>query len=313
MTSRAARAAGAVSILLGLAVASPLLRHDAAAAKFGDWSVPVNLGSVVNTEYGEVAAHVSKDGLSLYFASNRPASYGSFGGEDLWVSQRASQDAAWGTPVNLGAVVNTASIDRSPALSRDGHYLFFASDRTGGLGGLDVWVAWRANTRDDFGWEAPVNLGAPVNSASTDAGPNFFENDDAGVPLLFMATNRPGGPGGLDVYVSALAGGQFGPPALIPELNTPQLDLTPGVRHDGLEIVIASSRPGGAGSQDLWVATRASVSEPWSVPVNLGVPINSSAPENFPTLSADRRALFFDSARVGGFGGSDLYVSTRER
>ena len=308
MNRRCAPPAGVLLVLAGSLVTATLFHPtDVGAAKFGVWSAPVNLGAVVNTGYLELAPQTSKNGLSLYFASDRPESYGSFGGEDLWVSQRSSTGGPWALPMNLGQAINTEWTERSPAFSRDGHYLFFASDRPGGLGGLDIWVSWRANSHDDFGWEAPVNV-AVLNSASTDAGPTFFEGGDAGVPLLYMASNRPGGP--LDIYVSELLNGAFRPPMPVLELNTAQADLTPGVRHDGLEIVIATNRPGGAGGNDLWVATRPDVGAPWSTPVNLGVPINSGSGESFPIISADRRSLFFTSSREGG---GDLYVSTRTR
>jgi Tol biopolymer transport system component len=304
---------GLVALAVALAVALPPgHREGLAAPAFGPWTDPVNLGALVNTEFDESGAHTSKDGLSLYFHSNRPASYGSFGQDDLWVSQRPSIDAPWGLPMNLGPTINTAAVERTPALSRDGHYLFFASTRQGGMGGLDIWVSWRANPHDDLGWEPPVNLSA-VNSTVTDAAPSFFENDEAGVPHLYMASNRAGS---LDIWVSEFIGGAFQASVLIPALSTPQNDLAPSIRHDGLEIVFVSNRPGSA-FLDLWAATRASVGAPWSVPVNLGAPVNTAATpgfpgtEGFPTISADRKALFFNSDRPGGFGEEDLYMSTR--
>lgn len=285
--------------------------YSAASPMYSDWSEAVNLGQVVNSTANDFAPHISKNGLSLYFASTRP---GGFGGEDLWVSQRAGRDDPWGPPVNLGPTINTGSLERSPALSRDGHLLFFATDRPGGFGGLDIWFSWRAHTRDDFGWQPPVNLGEAINTSATDAGPNYFENDDVGIPLLFLASNRPGGAGGLDIYVSELAtNGTFAPPVPVNELNGPALDLTPGIRFDGLEIVIASNRAGTIGGADLWFSTRETVGDSWSVPVNLGPAVNSASGETFPSLSSDREALFFDSGRPGGFGGSDLYVSTRTK
>jgi hypothetical protein len=303
----AARTAG-IALLAGLALFSV---YSAASVRYSDWSAPANLGPVVNSASEDFAPHISRNELSLYFASTRP---GGFGGEDLWVSRRATRDDPWGPPVNLGPIVNTGANDRSPALSRDGHLLFFASNRAGGLGGLDLWVSWRAHTRDDFAWQPPVNLGALVNTAATDAGPNYFENDDAGIPLLFLASNRPGGAGGLDIYVSALtASGAFGAPVPVTELNGPTQDLTPGIRFDGLEIIIASDRVGTVGGQDLWVSTRETAGDSWSSPVNLGPVVNSSSSENFPSLSSDREALFFNSNRPSGFGGSDLYVSTRTK
>jgi peptidoglycan-associated lipoprotein len=213
--------------------------------------------------------------------------------------------------MNLGGTINTGANERTPALSRDGHYLFFASDRSGGLGGLDIWVSWRANTHDVFGWESPVNLGTAINSPATDGGPTFFANDDAGIPQLYMTSSKAGGLGGIDIYVSALAGGEFQPPTPVSELNTAQFDLTPSIRHDGLEIAFASDRPGGAGGRDLWSATRSSANATWSTPVNLGALVNSASGENFPSLSADRTSLLFSSDRPGGLGATDIYVSTR--
>ena len=114
-----------VCFFLGVGVLiSPL-----AAAKFSDWSLPVNLGPVVNSQFEDFAPQVSKNGLSLYFTSTR--SPGSLGGEDLWVSQRAREGDAWEPPINLGPAINTPSNERSPGFSRDGHFLFFA---TGGGG-----------------------------------------------------------------------------------------------------------------------------------------------------------------------------------
>src|SRR5690348_8447546 len=136
--------------LLAIAIFPAYHRDGLAAPSYSAWSAPTNLGSFVNTEFQESGPHTSKDGRTLYFSSTRPASYGSFGGEDLWVSQRASADAPWGPAMNLGGTINTGANERTPALSRDGHYLFFASDRPGGFGGLDIWVSWRAHTQDIF-------------------------------------------------------------------------------------------------------------------------------------------------------------------
>jgi Tol biopolymer transport system component len=302
--------AGALLIALSLlaSIATGLFR-DVLAAQYSDWSTPVNLGGVINSQLTDFGTAVSKKGLSLYFASGRSSP---FGGEDLWVAQRPSENAPWGAPLNLGGVVNSSSNDRSPALSRDGHYLFFASDRPGGSGGLDLWVSWRAHVHDDFAWEAPVNL-ASVNSPATDAGPSFFENDELGSPQLYLASTRPGGAGGLDIWVSTLTGGSWNTPVLVGELNTTQNDLFPTIRHDGREIIIVSNRAGTIGGNDLWMATRKRVDDPWSAPVNLGPGVNSTSADQAPSLSPDRQTLYFGSSRSGGFGSSDLYFSTRTK
>ena len=192
--------------------------------------------------------------------------------------------------------------------------MFFVSERPGGVGGDDIWASWRTNIHDDFAWQPPINLGPGVNTATFDGGGAFFENDEAGTPLLFFGSTRAGGPGGEDIYVSAqTAEGSFGPATLVSELSSPQADRRPTIRFDGLEIIFFSNRPGTFGGADLWASTRQSVFDSWSVPENLGPVVNSTSNDAPSYLSSDGRTLFFTSDRPGGFGGLDLYVTTRTK
>lgn len=285
------------------------------AGAFGDWSPPANLGDGVNSAFEDFLPELSKNGRSLYFSSNRP---GPFGGEDLWVSRRASPNDPWGPAENLGAVINGPFNERSPALSRDGHLLFFASTRPGGSGGFDIWVSWRAHTHDDFGWQAPVNLGSGVNSPAGDFGPSYFENDDLGIPTLFFASSRPG-VGGVDIYRSEMnAAGSFGPATLVTELSTPHNDFRPTIRFDGLEAIFDSNRPAppdivGVGLRDLWLSTRSSTSAPWSPPQHLGNVVNGPFNDSLAALSGGGFTLVLTSDRPEGFGGNDLYQTSRAR
>jgi hypothetical protein len=298
----------AASLIVVAALALPL--SLVAMPAFQPWSEPIHLGPVLNSAFEEEGPEISKDGLSLYFYSLRP---GGLGGEDLWVSQRPDPDAAWGPAVNLGHVLNTTANERAPAVSRDGHLLFFATNRPGGRGGLDLWVSRREHIHDDFGWEAPLNLGA-INSAGNDTGPTFFENDGTGTPQLYFVSNRPGGLGLADIHVSEQApDGSFGAAVPVPELNSPQLETRPTIRHDGREIILTSQRPGGFGGSDLWVAVRDHGSDPWSAPENLGPTVNTSFAEGTPGLSSDGTLLFLHSDRPGVLGDDDLYVSVRTK
>jgi hypothetical protein len=294
-------------LLITIVLASPQ-----AAPRYSDWSEPVNLGADINSPSVDGGPALSRDGLSLYFHSNRP---GGFGGFDIYVSERASVSAPWGTPQNLGPVVNSdALLEATPALSRDEHWLFFQSDRAGGFGQSDLWASYRVNTHDNFAWQTPVNLGPIVNSASPDGGPSFFENDASGPPMLFFTSSRPGGLGGNDLYVSTLtADGTFGPAALISELSSSSNDQKPSVRFDGLEMFFFSDRIGSLGSFDLWASTRETPSQAWSAPVNLGPVVNSAAVEQQPFIASDRETLYFQSNRPGGFGSFDIYVTTRTK
>jgi WD40 repeat protein len=283
----------------------------AAAPQYSDWSPAFNLGAVVNSAFNDGGPAVSKDGLSLFFGSDRP---GGSGGFDLFVSQRASVDAPWGPPVNLGVSVNSSANDNVPILSRDQHWMFFNSTRSGGFGGVDLWASYREHIQDDFGWQPPVNLGDAVNSSFLDQAAGYIENGEGGTPLLFFNSDRPGGMGGADIYSSpVLPDGSFGPPTPVLELNSSSQDQRASLRFDGLEVVFFSNRIGTLGGFDLWASTRDAVFDAWSAPVNLGSVINTGANEQQPHLAGDRRTLYFVSDRPGGFGAQDLYVATRTR
>src|SRR5438034_1733573 len=207
-----------------------------AAQGFSDWSPPVNLGPTVNTGFIDAGPALSKDGLSLYFNSNRP---GGFGGNDIWVSRRATREDAWGAPVNLGPTINTASNEDTPSFSRDGHTMYFNSDRPGGFGLRDIYISRRMNTRDDFMWEEPVNAGPGLNRAFIDTAASYYDKEKAGPPLLYFGSNRTAGL--YDIYVSAqAANGSWGPAVLVPELSSPLNEQRPSVRFDGLELFLDS-------------------------------------------------------------------------
>lgn len=288
--------------------ASPL---SAAGPTYTPWSMPVSLGPTINSTATDSGPALSKDGLSLYFYSNRP---GGFGGNDIWVSQRDSTDDAWGAPVNLGPTINTTGSEIVPAFSRDSHWMFFSSDKAGGYGLADIWASWRPNIHDDFGWQTPVNLGPGVNSSANDNGVGYFANDD-GPPQLYFGSDRGGPLGNTDLYVSEQqSDGTWGPASLVPGLSSPAADNRPTLTHNGLEIFFYSARAGGLGATttDIWASTRDSLDSPWSAPVDLGPPVNSSASELHPYISSDDETLLFSSSRPGATG-LDLYMSTRSK
>jgi len=307
------RAAGLACMLL-------VAMHGAVAAddgqpQFSEWSAAVNFGPVVNSTADDAFPFISKDGRSLYFASNRP---GGFGGFDIWVSQRRTVRDPWGPPQNVGPNINSSSNELTPALSPDGRRLYFGSTGPGGFGAEDLYVSRRRNRRDDFGWRPSENLGSGVNTDASEGGPFHFEDDETGTTTLYFNSDRLGGIGSFDIYASALQEGDedevFGPAVLVEELSTPLIDRRPVIRRDGRELLLESNRPGAiGGSLDLWVSTRASTSDVWSTPVNLGPVVNSAAVEARPALSFRGTELYFNSNRPGGFGSQDLYISARTR
>jgi hypothetical protein len=216
---------------------------------------------------------------------------------------------------NLGPKFNPGDGFAScPALSRDQHWLFFATDGLDGFGDLDVFASFREDTSDNFAWEAPINLGKGVNSRFGDSGETFFVDPETGVLTMYFASNRlGGGSDDWDIYVSSLGDdGTFVPAVLVPELNSPRRDAHPTITRDGLEILLASNREGSiGGSLDLWVSRRATTQDAWSTPVNLGSVVNTADDERAPYLSGDGQRLYFTSNRPGCCGGNDFYVTTR--
>jgi hypothetical protein len=282
-------------------------------AKFSAWSEPANLGPLINSEYSDATPWVSPDALRLYFASTRPV--GGFGDFDIYVSQRKSVNDPWGKPQNLGEAINTAYTDATPSITPDGHWLYFISNRPGFCGLADIFVSYREDTEDDFAWGAPSNLGCVINTERPEWGTNYFEDPETGaITLYFTSSNRPEGIGGWDIYMSSLdKDGSFGPGFLVRELSGSDDDFLTSIRHDGLEMFVESTRPGGSGGRDLWVSTRSSTSEKWSDPINLGGIVNSEANDGDPSLSFDGTTLYFFSDRPGGSGDRDLYVTTRKK
>ena len=281
------------------------LIESASGEQFSDWSPPVSLGPIINTEFDDSGAFISRDGLRLYFNSNRP---GGFGGLDIYVSKRATVCDPWGPPENLGPTVNSTANDQTAAISPDGRRLYFASDRPGGFGGLDIYVSTRRNKRDDFAWGPPQNLGSAVNTTQPEFVGSLLREKRPRREVLYFAR---GAVGERDLYVTRRnPGDSFEVAVPIEDINGPFDDARPTVRRDGLEMFFDSNRPGTEGALDIWVTTRARTSHPWSDPVNV-TSLNSAALDARPLLSYDGTTIYFHSGRPGGSGRFDIHVSTR--
>jgi hypothetical protein len=214
------------------------------------WDPFTNVGAPINTQFNEGTPSISSDGLSLFFCSDRP---GGRGLHDLWVSTRPTVDAAWGTPLNLGGIVNSPDLDWTPCISADGLSLFFAAiNRPGGMGYGDLWVTRRASLSGP--WGPPENLGPNVNSAAYDDTWPCLSPD--GLTLLFYSDRAPGHGGG-DLWMStrATTDAEWEPAFnLGPAVNTISNESSPNVSADGRWLFFMSDRAGGAGDHDIWQA-----------------------------------------------------------
>jgi hypothetical protein len=277
-------------VLLGF-VAAIVLVNGIANADF-TFGEPVNLKSVIPAIDPALDYSIcfSFDGLEIYIGSDRP---GGHGWGDLWVFKRDSTDADWAPPDNLGTVVNSPDDELSPCISADGLELYFISNQPGGYGSMDIYMTARATMNDP--WGQPVNLGPKVNSPNFDTCPWISSN---GLEL-YVQSNRSGGYGGFDIYVSrrTTANDPWNDSVnLGPVVNSTYNDAAPSLSPDGLLLFFqdfGTLRPGGYGDGDMWMARRASLSDPWDPPVNLGSVVNSATQENSPKVSPDGSTLYF--------------------
>ena len=153
------------------------------------WSEPINLGLVVNSEYWDSQPTFSSNGKTLYFASKRPGGKGS---SDIWKTDLGS-DGEWSRPVNLGDSINTKEMEMAPFIHPDDQTLYFSSKGHLGMGGLDLFYS----RKDANGmWRKPVNLGYPIN---TNADEITLVVNAAG-NLAYISSDKLGGKGSQDIY-----------------------------------------------------------------------------------------------------------------
>jgi len=205
-----------------------------------EWGPAMNLGPTVNspTTHNEGCPSISADGLELFFSGQYwQGNATGYGESDLWVTRRVSLSDPWGSPENLGASVNTAGNDCEPSISADGLSLYFASERSGGFAGWNLWMSTRKTKGNP--WEEPVNLGEPVNSYGAHA-PSISSD---GLVLFFSSGSSRGGLGQRDIWMTRRATDTslWGEPVnLGPTINTSAHDLVPFVSRDGCTLYVCS-------------------------------------------------------------------------
>lgn len=183
--------------------------------------------------YDDSDPHMTKDGKTLYFVSSRPHEDSVPVTADIWVAEKTGE-GIWGIPQRLQEPLNSEATEYSPRTDGDGN-LYFASDRPGGLGQGDLYVAMKNGNS----FSAPVNLGAVVN---TDKGEWNLEISEDGTILIFEASQRETNlsPYG-DLYICFKNGEAWSEPQTLAELNTTGSDLYPELSEDMQQLYYTSS------------------------------------------------------------------------
>jgi serine/threonine protein kinase/Tol biopolymer transport system component/tetratricopeptide (TPR) repeat protein len=212
----------------------------------------------------------------------------------------AHADFTFGTPTNLGPPINSSFDESSPCISYDGRELYFTS-------WIDAWdvATFRTARREtvDDPWGEPVNLAPPLKGV-------FTSSISADGQSLYIDEDRM--PGDIRVATRTSVSDPWGTPEKLgPNVNSAAHDIGPCISADGLELYFCSNRSGGYGSWDVWVSTRATVSDPWGKAVNLGSQINSPAFDGHPFITPDGLTLLIGSRRPGGRGDQDIWFTRR--
>jgi outer membrane protein OmpA-like peptidoglycan-associated protein/tetratricopeptide (TPR) repeat protein len=207
----------------------------------GAWEAPQKFAAPINSASHEAALALSADGKELYL-------YKDYKGGGIYVS-RQTPAGQWSEPEALGAPFNSAGYEPSISLSDDGQYAFFSSDREGGLGGLDLYVAFR---QPDGLWSEALNLGPAVNSPFDEDAPYIDSKNN----VLFFSSRGHDSMGGYDIFRSSINGSLWSQAENMGlPVNSPFDDiyfiLSPDEKHG----YYASDRPGGMGEKDIYLAT----------------------------------------------------------
>ncbi|MDB4655382.1 OmpA family protein [Flavobacteriales bacterium] len=261
---------------------------------------PKNLGETVNTDQYEYFPVLTADEQTLVFTRNQRRSAATDYQEDFYVSL-SDEEGNWSQAMNFGEPINTDDNEGAQTITADGSQLFFIGcNRKDGKGSCDIYRALRKGKK----WGKPVNLDSPVNSSKWETQPSI----SADGKTLYFVSNRAGGYGGPDIWVTQLAPNNEWtvPRNLGEEINTPFAEETPFIHPDGKTLYFTSNGHVGMGEKDIYM-TKKQADGSWSEPKNLGYPINTWNDEQGLFVAATGENAYFSSDRKGGYGKLDLY------
>jgi hypothetical protein len=258
-----------------------------------------NFGAGINSSFHEYSPLISSDGHTIIFTSNRSIDdYKVKSGtnfEDIYIAHKNGDQ--WGDPQKISENINIKFHDAAAWLSADGKtLLLYYEEGTG-----DIYTS----KLEDTGWTQPVPLNKNINT------PLFWETSacmSADGKKLYFSSNRPGGRGELDIWVSqADDKGEWGKPINLGlTINTPLNEDSPFIHADGVTLFFSSDGHPTMGSNDIFRTEF--VDGKWSKPVNLGYPINSIEYDGFFSLSSDKKTGYYSAVREDGVGNADIYT-----
>jgi len=263
--------------------------HSSADYEF----VPVNLGDSINSARSEYYPSFTIDDSILVFTRRGEGIREDFV-ESIITPKGYSKATIIKGDINLEPSKGAINI------SQDGEWLLFAGNFAGkGFGDFDLYISYDTPT----GWSEPINLGANINTEFWESSPSLSPDKNA----LYFSSNRPGGYGGKDLYVSYRVNGKWqSAENMGPEINTGGDEIAPFVHADGQTLYYTSDGLPGYGGTDLYVMHKIA-DKKWSKPENLGYPINTIQNEGSLFVASDGITAYYASDRADTRGFLDLY------
>lgn len=262
---------------------------------------PVRLPSNINSPQGDYAPLLDPTGTRLYFTSKRLGGMAKDevgkeeGDEDAYVIEKNGD--SWSEPKLLPEPINTPQNEGADFISADGQMMGFTSSRDGGVGNADIYIS----TLEGSQWSKPVNMGNVVNSEEWDANSTISYDNNR----IIFVSKRAGTYGAADLYMTERnILGQWGPAVNMGGiLNTPFTEHSPFLSQDGKTLYFSSNGHPGYGGNDLFKSVLENGK--WSLPVNLGRPLNTEGDDDFFTIGGSGEKGYFSSDRGGK--ASDLF------
>ena len=263
-----------------------------------------NMGTATNSTYADYSPVLSADQRTIFFTSRRTGSTGGLKDdegnfmEDIYMSTKTAN--GWSQATNIGAPINTESNEASVGISPDGQTILIYKDDNGD-GNI------YSTTLNGDKWSTPVKLNDNINTKYWE--PSAYISADGNT--LYFVSNRPGGFGGRDLYISKKTptGDWAKAKNMGSAINTPYDEDAPFIHADGITISFSSNGHSTMGGFDIFNSMLSNDSI-WSEPMNVGYPINTTDDDAFYVISPDGQNAYFSSFREGGLGEKDNYMAT---
>jgi outer membrane protein OmpA-like peptidoglycan-associated protein/tetratricopeptide (TPR) repeat protein len=263
-----------------------------------------NLGNTVNSNSADYSPVLSADQNTIFFTSRRAETTGGQKDddgnnmEDIYMAKRTAK--GWSKAENIGADINTEWHEATVGISPDGQTILIYKDDKGD-GNI------YSTSLDGDKWSIPVKLNENINSKNWE--PSAFISADG--RTLYFTSDRPGGFGGRDIYMSHRDyGGDWEKAVNMgTNINTPYDEDAPFIHPDGTTLSFSSNGHNTMGGFDIFTSLISNTGN-WSEPVNVGYPISTTDDDIYYVVSPDNRKAYFSSFREGGFGEKDNYLAT---